>query len=57
MDDSQEVREFLTSRRAGITSAQAGMSTGPRRRVLGLRLFAAWAATQETISRARHPAG
>ncbi|MEU1212501.1 helix-turn-helix transcriptional regulator [Streptomyces sp. NPDC005791] len=37
MDNSQEVREFLTSRRAKITPEQAGMPSGPRRRVPGLR--------------------
>ncbi|MFE9423731.1 helix-turn-helix transcriptional regulator [Kitasatospora sp. NPDC006697] len=37
MDNSREVREFLTSRRAKITPEQAGMPSGPRRRVPGLR--------------------
>ncbi|MET7644496.1 helix-turn-helix transcriptional regulator [Streptomyces sp. NPDC005426] len=37
MDNTQEVREFLTSRRAKITPEQAGMPSGPRRRVPGLR--------------------
>ncbi|GGV81470.1 transcriptional regulator [Streptomyces griseoloalbus] len=37
MDNREEVREFLTSRRAKITPDQAGMPTGPRRRVPGLR--------------------
>ncbi|MFJ5234100.1 helix-turn-helix domain-containing protein [Kitasatospora sp. NPDC088391] len=37
MDNSQEVREFLTSRRARITPALAGLPAGPRRRVPGLR--------------------
>ncbi|MFE1321985.1 helix-turn-helix domain-containing protein [Kitasatospora phosalacinea] len=37
MDNSQEVREFLTSRRAKITPERAGMPAGPRRRVPGLR--------------------
>ncbi|WP_329491726.1 helix-turn-helix transcriptional regulator [Kitasatospora sp. NBC_01246] len=37
MDNSQEVREFLTSRRAKITPERAGMPAGSRRRVPGLR--------------------
>ncbi|OIV38713.1 transcriptional regulator [Mangrovactinospora gilvigrisea] len=37
MDNRQEVREFLTSRRARITPAQAGLPAGTRRRVPGLR--------------------
>ncbi|WP_406314325.1 helix-turn-helix transcriptional regulator [Streptomyces sp. NBC_00118] len=37
MDNRQEVREFLTSRRAKITPDQAGMPSGSRRRVPGLR--------------------
>ncbi|MEU9058237.1 helix-turn-helix transcriptional regulator [Streptomyces sp. NPDC048430] len=37
MDNHQEVREFLTSRRAKITPEQAGLPSGPRRRVPGLR--------------------
>ncbi|MFJ9777311.1 helix-turn-helix transcriptional regulator [Kitasatospora sp. NPDC101157] len=37
MDNTQEVREFLTSRRAKITPERAGMPAGPRRRVPGLR--------------------
>ncbi|MEU0833192.1 helix-turn-helix transcriptional regulator [Streptomyces sp. NPDC005969] len=37
MDNQQEVREFLTSRRAKITPEQAGMPSGTRRRVPGLR--------------------
>ena len=37
MDNRQEVREFLTSRRAKITPEQAGLPAGPRRRVAGLR--------------------
>ncbi|MFC4468704.1 helix-turn-helix transcriptional regulator [Streptomyces xiangluensis] len=37
MDNRDEVREFLTSRRAKITSAQAGLPSGTRRRVPGLR--------------------
>ncbi|MFE4481400.1 MULTISPECIES: helix-turn-helix transcriptional regulator [Streptomycetaceae] len=37
MNNSQEVREFLTSRRAKISPEQAGMPTGSRRRVPGLR--------------------
>ncbi|WP_441248301.1 helix-turn-helix transcriptional regulator [Kitasatospora sp. McL0602] len=37
MDNSQEVREFLTSRRAKISPERAGMPAGPRRRVPGLR--------------------
>jgi transcriptional regulator with XRE-family HTH domain len=32
-----EIRDFLASRRAKITPAQAGLPTGPRRRVAGLR--------------------
>jgi transcriptional regulator with XRE-family HTH domain len=32
-----EIRDFLTSRRARITPAQAGLPTGARRRVAGLR--------------------
>lgn len=37
MDNREEVREFLTSRRAKITPVQAGLPAGPRRRVPGLR--------------------
>ncbi|MYW05209.1 helix-turn-helix transcriptional regulator [Streptomyces sp. SID3343] len=37
MDNSREVREFLTSRRAKISPEQAGLPSGPRRRVPGLR--------------------
>ncbi|MFM9448796.1 helix-turn-helix transcriptional regulator [Streptomyces acidiscabies] len=37
MDNRDEVREFLTSRRAKITPEQAGLSAGTRRRVPGLR--------------------
>ncbi|MEU4176410.1 helix-turn-helix transcriptional regulator [Streptomyces sp. NPDC026589] len=37
MDNREEVREFLTSRRAKITPAQAGLPGGSRRRVPGLR--------------------
>ncbi|QKW23766.1 helix-turn-helix domain-containing protein [Kitasatospora sp. NA04385] len=37
MDNSQEVREFLTSRRAKITPDLVGLPAGPRRRVPGLR--------------------
>lgn len=37
MDNRAEVREFLTSRRAKITPEQAGLPSGPRRRVPGLR--------------------
>ncbi|MFD7135826.1 helix-turn-helix transcriptional regulator [Streptomyces sp. NPDC059894] len=37
MDNSEEVREFLTSRRAKITPEQAGLPSGSRRRVPGLR--------------------
>ncbi|MFG2025727.1 helix-turn-helix transcriptional regulator [Streptomyces sp. NPDC048825] len=37
MDNRDEVREFLTSRRAKITPAQAGLPSGTRRRVPGLR--------------------
>ncbi|MFD3719064.1 helix-turn-helix transcriptional regulator [Streptomyces sp. NPDC058674] len=37
MDNREEVREFLTSRRAKITPEQAGLPAGPRRRVPGLR--------------------
>ncbi|MEV6313053.1 helix-turn-helix transcriptional regulator [Streptomyces sp. NPDC051840] len=37
MDNQQEVREFLTSRRARITPEQAGLPSGTRRRVPGLR--------------------
>jgi transcriptional regulator with XRE-family HTH domain len=37
MDNSEEVREFLTSRRAKISPEQAGLPTGSRRRVPGLR--------------------
>ncbi|WP_432198152.1 helix-turn-helix transcriptional regulator [Streptomyces sp. bgisy027] len=37
MDNRDEVREFLTSRRARITPEQAGLPTGTRRRVPGLR--------------------
>jgi transcriptional regulator with XRE-family HTH domain len=37
VDNRDEVREFLTSRRAKITPAQAGLPAGGRRRVPGLR--------------------
>ncbi|HEY5836083.1 helix-turn-helix transcriptional regulator [Streptomyces sp.] len=37
MDNSEEIREFLTSRRAKITPEQAGLPSGNRRRVPGLR--------------------
>ncbi|MEU0603924.1 helix-turn-helix transcriptional regulator [Streptomyces sp. NPDC006393] len=37
MDNREEVREFLTSRRANITPEQAGLPAGSRRRVPGLR--------------------
>ncbi|MBZ9645860.1 helix-turn-helix domain-containing protein [Streptomyces sp. PSKA30] len=37
MDNRDEVREFLTSRRAKITPEQAGLPPGTRRRVPGLR--------------------
>ncbi|MFJ3659593.1 helix-turn-helix transcriptional regulator [Streptomyces sp. NPDC090119] len=37
MDNRDEVREFLTSRRAKITPGRAGLPAGPRRRVPGLR--------------------
>ncbi|MET7331238.1 helix-turn-helix transcriptional regulator [Nonomuraea sp. NPDC005650] len=37
MDNRQEVREFLVSRRAKITPEQAGLPSGSNRRVPGLR--------------------
>ncbi|WP_042410908.1 helix-turn-helix transcriptional regulator [Streptacidiphilus carbonis] len=37
MDNQHEVREFLSSRRARITPEQAGLPSGSRRRVPGLR--------------------
>ncbi|MFD8614117.1 helix-turn-helix transcriptional regulator [Streptomyces sp. NPDC059631] len=37
MDNRDEVRDFLTSRRARISPGQAGLPEGPRRRVPGLR--------------------
>ncbi|WP_371572812.1 helix-turn-helix transcriptional regulator [Streptomyces sp. NBC_01314] len=37
MDNRDEVREFLTSRRARITPERAGLPVGSRRRVPGLR--------------------
>ncbi|MBV9161526.1 MAG: helix-turn-helix domain-containing protein [Pseudonocardiales bacterium] len=37
MDNRQEVREFLLSRRAKITPEQAGLTSGGNRRVAGLR--------------------
>lgn len=37
MDNRNEVREFLTSRRAKLTPEQAGLSAGGNRRVAGLR--------------------
>jgi transcriptional regulator with XRE-family HTH domain len=37
MDNRHEVREFLMSRRAKVTPAQAGLPAGPGRRVPGLR--------------------
>jgi transcriptional regulator with XRE-family HTH domain len=36
-DRRADVREFLTSRRAKVTPAEAGLPTGPNRRVPGLR--------------------
>ncbi|GAA4267150.1 helix-turn-helix transcriptional regulator [Frondihabitans peucedani] len=37
MDNKQDVREFLMSRRARLTPEQAGLAAGGRRRVEGLR--------------------
>ncbi|MEV4172511.1 helix-turn-helix transcriptional regulator [Nonomuraea sp. NPDC049709] len=37
MDNRDEIRDFLTSRRAKITPQQAGLAPGGRRRVPGLR--------------------
>jgi len=37
VDNREEVREFLTSRRAKVTPEQAGLPAGSRRRVPGLR--------------------
>jgi transcriptional regulator with XRE-family HTH domain len=37
VDNRDEVREFLTSRRARVTPQQAGLPVSPRRRVPGLR--------------------
>ncbi len=37
MDNREEVREFLSARRAKITPEQAGLPSGSRRRVPGLR--------------------
>jgi transcriptional regulator with XRE-family HTH domain len=37
MDNRAEVREFLMSRRAKLTPADAGLAPGPNRRVAGLR--------------------
>lgn len=37
MDNRAEVREFLMSRRAKLTPEQAGLPSGPNRRVSGLR--------------------
>jgi transcriptional regulator with XRE-family HTH domain len=37
MDNRAEVREFLMSRRAKVSPADAGLVAGPNRRVLGLR--------------------
>ncbi len=37
MDNRAEVREFLMSRRAKVTPADAGLAAGPNRRVAGLR--------------------
>ncbi|MCU1403814.1 MAG: family transcriptional regulator [Glaciihabitans sp.] len=37
MDNQSEVREFLMSRRARLTPAEAGLPAGPNRRVAGLR--------------------
>lgn len=37
MDNQAEVREFLTSRREGITPEQAGLPAGGNRKVAGLR--------------------
>jgi transcriptional regulator with XRE-family HTH domain len=37
MDNRGEVREFLMSRRAKVTPADAGLAAGPNRRVAGLR--------------------
>jgi transcriptional regulator with XRE-family HTH domain len=37
VDNREEVRDFLTSRRAKITPQQVGLPAGPKRRVPGLR--------------------
>src|SRR6478752_9024896 len=37
MDNKAEVREFLMSRRAKVSPEQAGLPSGPNRRVAGLR--------------------
>jgi transcriptional regulator with XRE-family HTH domain len=37
MDNSDQVREFLTTRRANVTPAQVELPSGPNRRVPGLR--------------------
>ena len=37
LDNQAEVREFLMSRRANLSPEQAGLPTGPNRRVSGLR--------------------
>ena len=37
MDNKNEVREFLTSRRANLTPEKAGVPGGGNRRVAGLR--------------------
>jgi hypothetical protein len=39
VDNRNEVREFLVSRRAKITPEQAGLPAGSKRRVPGLRRF------------------
>ena len=48
MDNRTEVRDFLVSRRAKLTPAQAGLPAGGNRRVPGLRRSEV-AALAETI--------
>jgi hypothetical protein len=53
MDTKTEVRDFLTSRRAKITAAEAGLTTCGTRQVLGLRREEV--ATLAGVSVGRHP--
>ena len=50
VDNRNEIHQFLTSRRAGITPEQAGPSGRAGVRLQdGLRLLASWAATLDQL--------